>query len=301
MKVLITGATGLIGSELVNLLLKNNHSVNYLTTSNKKIENKNNYNGFYWNPTEGKIDENCLLNVDAIVHLAGASISKRWTKSYKQELIDSRVFSSNLLYNLLKKQHHQVKHFISASGTAIYPDSYEAIYNENSNEIEDSFLANVVVKWEKSIDQFKLLHIKTTKLRTGIVFSNKGGALIEMVKPIKMYVGSAFGSGKQQQSWIHLSDVAKLYLFILENQIEGIVNAVAPEIISNEDLTKLIAKTIKKPLFLPNVPEWFMKLILGEMGSLLFTNKNIIPKKALEDGFKFEFSTAEKALQNLLK
>lgn len=301
MKILITGATGLIGSELVDLLLKNNHSVNFLTTSIKKIVNKDNYNGFYWNPAEGKIDENCLLNVDAIVHLAGSTISKRWTKLYKQELLDSRVFSSNLLYNLLKKHQHQVKHFISASGTAIYPNSYDAVYNENSPEIEDSFLANVVVKWEKSVDQIKLLNLKTSKLRTGVVFSNKGGALVEMVKPIKMYVGSAFGTGKQQQSWIHLSDVARLYLFILENQIEGVINAVSPEIISNEDLTKLIAKTIKRPLFLPNIPEWFMNLILGEMSSLLFTNKNIVPKKALESGFKYEFDTTEKAIHNLLK
>lgn len=300
MKILVTGATGLIGSELVSLLLKNNHSVNYLTTSSKKIESKDNYNGFYWNPTEGKIDENCLLNVDVIVHFAGASIAKRWTQSYKQELIESRVFSSNLLYNLLKKHPNQVKHFISASGTAIYPNSYEAIYDENSTEIEDSFLANVVVKWEKSINQFQLLNIKTTKLRTGIVFSNKGGALIEMVRPIKMYVGSGFGSGKQQQSWIHLTDVAKLYLFVIENQIEGILNAVAPEIISNQNLTKLIAKICKRPLFLPNLPEWFMKLILGEMGSLLFTNKNIKPKKVLELGFEFEFETTQKALENIL-
>ena len=300
MKILVTGATGLIGSELVSLLLKNNHSVNYLTTSSKKIKSKDNYNGFYWNPTEGKIDENCLLNVDVIIHLAGASIAKRWTQSYKQELIESRVFSSNLLYNLLKKHPNQVKHFISASGTAIYPNSYESIYDENSTEIEDSFLANVVVKWEKSINQFQLLNIKTTKLRTGIVFSNKGGALIEMVRPIKMYVGSGFGSGKQQQSWIHLTDVAKLYLFVIENQIEGILNAVAPEIISNQNLTKLIAKICKRPLFLPNLPEWFMKLILGEMGSLLFTNKNIKPKKVLELGFEFEFETTQKALENIL-
>ncbi len=300
MKILVTGATGLIGSELVSLLLKNNHTVNYLTTSSKKIENKDHYNGFYWNPSEGKIDENCLLNVDVIIHLAGASISERWTKSYKQELIDSRVFSSNLLYNLLKRHPHQVKHFVSASGTAIYPNSYTAIYDEDSTDIEDSFLANVVVKWEKSVDQFNLLNIKTTKLRTGVVFSNKGGALVEMVRPIKMCVGSGFGSGKQQQSWIHLSDIAKLYLFVIENQIEGILNAVAPEIISNQKLTLLIAKIIKKPLFLPNLPEWFMKLILGEMSSLLFTNKNIKPKKTLESGFHFDFDTTEKALKNIL-
>lgn len=301
MKILITGATGLIGNELTNLLLKNNHSVHYLTTSTQKIQNKSNYQGFFWNPQEGKIDENCLDGVDTIVHLAGASISKRWTNSYKQELIESRVLSANLLFNLLKKAPHQVKHFISASGTAIYPDSYSKTYDESSTEKDDSFLGHVVQKWEESADQFNLLNLKVSKLRTGVVFSNKGGALIEMIKPIKMYVGSGFGSGKQMQSWIHLQDIANLYYFVIQHQITGIINAVAPVSISNQDLTKAIAKQLKRPLFLPNVPQFVMKLILGEMHILLFNNKNILPKKALAEGFKFQYKTAQEALQECIK
>ncbi len=301
MKVLITGATGLIGQELTELLLQNNHTVHYLTTSPLKIHNKANYYGFFWNPQEGKIDENCIEGVDAIVHLAGASISKRWTNSYKQELIESRVLSSNLLFSLLKKHSNQVKHFISASGTAIYPDSYENVYDESSTQIDNTFLGNVVVKWEESADQFKLLNLKVTKLRTGVVFSEKGGALLEMIKPIKMYVGSGFGTGKQMQSWIHLSDVANLYYFVIQNQIEGILNAVAPNPISNQNLTIAIAKHLKRPLFLPNIPQFVMKLILGEMSILLFNNKKILPKRALELGFKFQFPTTESALQNIIK
>lgn len=301
MKILITGATGLIGVELVNLLLQNNHTVNYLTTSKEKIVHKNNYYGFYWNPQEGKIDENCIDGVDAIVHLAGASISKRWTKSYKQELIESRVLSANLLFNLLKKSTHQVKHFISASGTAIYPDSFNTIYDESSNEIDTTFLGHVVVKWEESADQFKLLNLKVTKLRTGVVFSNKGGALLEMIKPIKIYVGSGFGSGKQMQSWIHLTDIAALYYFVIQNQPEGVINAVAPNTITNQELTILIAKQLKRPLFLPNVPQFVMKIILGEMHILLFNNKKILPQKALSLGFNFKFPSAKSAIENLIK
>lgn len=301
MKVLITGATGLVGSELVKVLLENNCTIHYLTTSKSKIKNKPNYIGFYWNPQEGKINENCIEGVDVIVHLAGASISKRWTNSYKQELIESRVLTAQLLYNLLKKNPNKVTHFISASGTAIYPDSFTAVYDEKATPIDNSFLGNVVLKWEESADQFKLLNIKVSKLRTGIVFSEKGGALLEMIKPIKMYLGSEFGSGKQMQSWIHLTDLANLYNFTIQNSVEGIINAVAPNPISNKDLTKCIAQQLKRPLFLPNIPQWFMKLILGEMHILLFSNKNILPKKALELGFKFQFPTALKALQNIIK
>ncbi|MBC7494528.1 MAG: TIGR01777 family protein [Flavobacterium sp.] len=301
MKILITGATGLIGTELVQLLLQNNHHINYLTTSTSKIVNEKNFNGFYWNPTEGKIDENCLLGVEVIIHLAGASIAKRWTNDYKQELIESRVVSANLLFNTLKKNPHQVKHIISASGTAIYPDSFSQIYSEDSKDIDDSFLGNLVVKWEESVVQFNLLNIKTTVLRTGIVFSEKGGALPEIVRPIKYYAGSDFGSGKQLQSWIHLTDLVNLYNFVINNQVEGIVNGVAPNAITNHDLTVMIAKIVRRPLFLPNIPQWFMKLILGEMSSLLFTNKNIKPQRALNLGFTFKYDTTQKALQDILK
>lgn len=300
MKVLITGATGLIGSELTEKLLKNDHSVNYLTTSISKIINKANYKGFYWNPEEGTIDENCIEGVDVIVHLAGASISKRWTKNYKQELIESRLLSAHLLFGLVKKSQNQVKQFISASGTAIYPDSFSKVYDENSLEIEDSFLSNLVVKWEESANQFQLLSIKTAVLRTGIVFSAKGGALAEMVKLIKLGVGSGFGSGKQIQSWIHIQDLVNMYYFAITNQTEGILNAVAPNPISNQELTKTLARLLKKPLLLPNIPQFIMKLILGEMHTLLFQNKTVIPKRTLQLGFKFEFDTAEKALRDIL-
>ncbi len=301
MKVLITGATGLIGQELVELLIQNNHTIHYLTTSPLKIHNETNYYGFYWSPQEGKIDENCIEGVDVIVHLAGASISKRWTKSYKEELIESRVLSANLLYSLLKKNPNQVKHFISASGTAIYPDSSSTIYDESSTEIDDSFLGRVVVKWEESADQFYLLNLKVTKLRTGIVFSEKGGALLEMIKPIKMYIGSGFGSGKQMQSWIHLHDVANLYYFVIQNQIQGIINAVSPHPVSNQNLIKTIARYLNRPLFLPNIPQFVMKLALGEMSILLFNNKKILPKRATEIGFKFQYSTIDEALKNIIK
>ena len=300
MRILITGATGLIGNEIVSLLLQNGVSVHYLTTSKKKIENQPNYKGFFWNPEQGIIDENCLMGVDAIIHLAGASISKRWTKAYKQEIIESRIFSSNVLFKALKENPNQVQQIVSASGTAIYPNSSTVIYSENSTDIDDNFLGNVVVKWEESIDKFQLLNIKVCKLRTGIVFSNKGGALVEMLKPIKLGFGSSFGDGKQMQSWIHLHDLATMYFFAVTNSWEGVFNAVAPYPITNEALTKTIASILNKPLFMPNIPEFAMSLLLGEMHELLFTNKNLSAQKVIATGFAFQYPTAEKALENIL-
>ena len=299
MKVLITGATGLIGNELVSLLLQNGVSIHYLTTSKKKIENELNYKGFYWNPEQGIIDENCLMGVDAIIHLAGATISKRWTNSYKQEIIESRLLSSAVLFKALKNHPNQVKQIVSASGTAIYPNNDKVIYDENSKEIDNSFLGNVVYKWEESADKFKSLGLKVCKLRTGIVLSNKGGALIEMAKPIKMGIGSPFGTGKQIQSWIHIHDIAALYFFAISNDLEGVYNAVAPNPVSNEKLTMTIATVLKKPLFMPNIPKFMMKLLLGEMHELLFENRNLSAQKIIDKGFVFKYKTIEKAIENI--
>lgn len=300
MKILITGATGLVGTELVELLLKKGIAVNYLTTSQKKISNKPHLQGFFWNPEKGIIDENACLGVDAIIHLAGANVSKRWTNAYKQEIIESRIISANLLFKVLKNNPNQVKQIVSASAIGIYPDSLKNIYTETNKTVEDSFLGNVVVKWEESVDKFKLLNIKVCKLRTGIVLSEKGGALVEMMKPIKFGLGAAFGTGKQIQSWIHLNDLTEMYLFAVQHQLEGIYNAVAPNPINNKQLTVAIAKKLNKPLFLPNIPEFIMQMLLGEMHEILFSSQNVDNKKIINEGFSFKYTSVEKALDNLL-
>jgi len=300
MKVLITGATGLIGTELVSLLLQNGISVNYLTTSKNKIVNELNYNGFHWSPEKGIIDENCLMGVDSIINLAGANISKRWTNSYKQEIIESRLLSSALLFKAIKNNPNQVKQIVSASGTSIYPNSDKVIYDENSTQVNNSFLGNVVVKWEESTDKFTSLGLKVCKLRTGIVLSTKGGALVEMLKTIKIGLGSSFGSGKQIQTWIHIHDIASLYYFAIKNDLDGVYNAISPNPVSNQELTCRIAKVLKKPLFMPNIPKFIMKLILGEMHELLFENRNLSAKKIIDKGFVFKYKTIDEALKNIL-
>jgi len=301
MKILITGATGLVGTELVSLLLQNGISINYLTTSKKDIKNEPNYQGFYWNPQQGVIDEKAIVDVDTIVHLAGASISKRWTSKYKQELIESRTLTTNLLYRTLKSHPSQVKHLISASAIGVYPDSKETLYNTEENKsVDNSFLGQVVVKWEQAVDNFKRLNIKVCKIRTGLVLSQKGGMLKELMKPIKLGVGSPYGDGKQWQSWIHIDDLVHLYFYAIQNQWEGIYNATAPNPVDNEELTKTVAKVLDKPYFFPAVPKFVLKLALGEMHILLLSSQNVSSQKAQDNGFVFKYRTLEKALQNLL-
>ena len=300
MRVLITGATGLIGQEMVKLCHEKYIKVNYLTTSKSKIVQEENYKGFYWNPKAKEIDADCFKGVDTIVHLAGATVSKRWTPSYKKEILSSRTETTALLVNTLKELTHTVKQVVSASAIGIYPDSLINYYDESHNEISSSFLGQVVSVWEQASDEFLKLNITVSKIRIGLVLSNKGGALMEIVKPIKFGLGAAFGNGKQWQSWIHIQDLANLFLYVLQNNLNGVYDGVAPNPTSNSELTKTAASVLHKPLFMPNIPKFFMKLILGEMHILLFESQRVSSKKIADIGFLFKFNYLEPALNNLL-
>ncbi len=300
MRVLITGATGLVGQEIVKLCHVKNIQVNYLTTRKSKLSQSDNYKGFYWNIDTREIDINCFKDVDAIIHLAGASISKRWTESYKTEVINSRVESTQLLIDTLKGESHSIKQIVSASAIGIYPDSLVNYYDQTHKEDSDSFLGEVVQAWEKAVDGFSKLNIKVSKVRIGLVLSDSGGALKEIVKPIKLGAGAAFGSGKQWQSWIHIYDLARTFLFVLESGLEGIYNGVAPNPVTNAELTKTAAKVLKKPLFLPNIPKFMMKLVLGEMHIILFESQRVSSKEIENKGFKFKFHHLKPALEDLL-
>ena len=300
MRVLITGATGLIGQEIVKLCHEKDIKVNYLTTSKSKIVQEENYKGFYWNPKAKEIDADCFKGVDTIVHLAGATVSKRWTPSYKKEILSSRTETTALLVSTLRESTHTVKQVVSASAIGIYPDSLINYYDESHNEISSSFLGQVVSVWEQASDEFLKLNITVSKIRIGLVLSNKGGALMEIVKPIKFGLGAAFGNGKQWQSWIHIHDLANLFLYVLQNNLSGVFDGVAPNPTSNSELTKTAASVLHKPLFMPNIPKFFMKLILGEMHILLFESQRVSSKKIADTGFLFKFNYLEPALKNLL-
>ena len=300
MRVLITGATGLIGREIVAMCHKKGLAVNYLTTRKSKLDEKENYRGFYWNPNTKEIDAHCFQDVEVIIHLAGASISQRWTPSYKKEILNSRVDSTQLLIDALKGETHGIKHVISSSATGIYPDSLTNYYDETFKGMDDSFLSAVVNAWEHSVDGFSKLDIAVSKIRTGLVLSNKGGALPEIAKPIRFGLGAAFGTGKQWQSWIHIHDLARMFLYVLEHQLTGVYNGVAPNPVTNNELTKTTAQVLHKPLFLPNIPRGVMKLLLGEMHTLLFDSQRVSSKKIEDKGFYFEYHHLQPALEDLL-
>ena len=301
MTILITGATGLVGQELVSLLLQNGHIVHYLSTSKKKLVFNTNYKGFYWNPKTAEIDIASLTDVEVIVHLAGANVAKKWTKSYKEEIIESRILSTRLLFQTLQKTPNRVKQIVSASAIGIYPDSLTNIYHETDLDVDVSFLGNVVKLWENEVSQFEKLEIVVSKIRIGIVFAKNGGALQEMAKPIRYGVGAAFGSGEQYQSWIHIQDLVAVFYHVIENELPGIYNGVSPYPVSNAELTKAIAKTLEKPLFLPNVPKFVMKIILGVMHEILFSSQHVSCRKLLDENFQFKFASLDKALNDLLK
>ncbi|GHC55356.1 TIGR01777 family oxidoreductase [Ulvibacter litoralis] len=300
MKVLITGATGLIGSALVKLCHSEGVVVHYFTTRKEKIENRDTYKGFYWNPAKNEIDARAFEGVTAIVNLAGATVSKRWTSRYKKEILSSRTEPAKLIYDTLKNTEHTITHFISASGISIYPASETRLYTEESSEEDTSFLATVVKAWEASANQFRDLGMDVAVVRTGMVLAKDAGALPKLVKTIKMGFGACLGNGQQWQSWIHIDDIARIYFFMLINELEGVYNAVAPSPVTNQKMTKLLAKKLDAPLWLPNVPAFALKLLLGEMAVLALEGQLVNSKKIEASGFFFTYSSIDAALKDLL-
>lgn len=302
MTVLITGATGLVGKALTHICHTNGISVHYLTTSKNKIETRDNYKGFYWNSKEGILDEACLDGVTSIIHLAGATIAQRWTDENKNVILDSRVETAKMLYTALQsKKEASVKHFISASAIGGYPSSLDKVYDETYPTYASGFLGEVVEAWEEIALQFQKLDIATAIVRTGIILDEEDGALPKIMQPIAYGAGAPLGSGKQWQSWIHKEDMAAIYYHLLQNELTGIYNGVAPHPVTNEELTKQVAKVLDKPLLLPKVPKFALKLMLGDMATIVLESQNVSASKIEGSGYNFKYRHIEAALQDLLK
>lgn len=300
MKLLITGVTGLIGGQLAKECEQNGIAINYLTTHKNKIENSPQYKGFYWNPETGEIDKECIEGVDKIIHLAGASVAKRWTQKRRKEILASRIKSADLLRSLIKESDNTVTQFISASAIGIYPDSMSKLYDEDSTEKSNDFLGLVVQEWETAADEFKELGIEVTKIRIGLVLAANGGFLKEIKKPVQYYAGSCLGSGNQWQSWIHIEDLARIFLFVAENELTGVFNAVSPNPVKQKFLIKCIADQLDKKIILPAVPKLVLRATLGEMSSMITSSQLVMSKRLRSHNFHFHFPHLKAAVRDIL-
>ncbi len=292
--ILITGGTGLIGKRLSSILKSNGYHVRLL--SREKINHKSDQ-VFTWNINKRSLDQNALKDVDHIIHLAGAGIAdEKWSNKRKKDIIDSRVISTELLYNSVKKQKVPLKTFISASAIGYYGSiTSETIFKETDQPASD-FLGKVCNLWEQSTFQFKKLKIRTVALRTGIVLSNNGGALKKITGPII----APLGNGKQYMPWIHIDDLCKLYIHAIEDdRFKGAYNAVSPEHQTNYSFSKTVAKIYKTPLLPIGAPKFILKAILGEMSTIILNGSRISSNKIKTLGFKFDYEKLENALKNL--
>ncbi|MBK0380500.1 TIGR01777 family oxidoreductase [Mucilaginibacter segetis] len=293
--ILITGGSGLLGRELTALLLSKGYTVNHLSRTPGKIAQVKTY---LWDIKKGEIDEACLDGVETIIHLAGAGIAdKRWTDERKKLLIESRTKSIGLIYDLMKRKPNHVNTVISASATGYYSDRGDELLTERSAPAHD-FLGSCCVAWEKAVDQGEALGLRVVKFRTGVVLTKDGGALPQLALPVKFGAGSPLGSGKQWIPWIHHRDVIAMYLYGLQNQsLKGVFNMVAPQPVTNQQMTKAVARQLHKPMWLPNVPAFILKLIFGEMATVVLGSTRVSAKKIEDTGFKFTFPDISAALK----
>jgi hypothetical protein len=299
MTILISGGSGLVGSALTRQLLKAGHELRHLSR-NAGI-GPGGVSVFTWDPERNKLDPKALEGVDYIINLAGAPIASRWTPQYKSEVLRSRVDGTRLLFDTVKDLALPLAGFISASAVGYYPNDFEKCYTEEDPPGSD-FLSLVCQKWEQEASNFEALNIKTIRMRIGIVLSAEGGALPKITAPIKMGLGAALGSGKQWMPWIHIDDLIAMFQWAVEEDIAGgVYNAVGLESVTNLELTQMAAQVLKKPLWLPKVPAFALKLMLGEMAETVLASNRVSAEKIVKAGFKHRFTELEAALKDCYK
>ena len=281
MKFLITGGTGLIGKSIVQLLIEKNHHINVL--SRKRVEDTKQVRYYQWSPKNQTIDFTCIDDVDVIINLAGENIFGLWTKSKKKKILESRIKSLQLLKKLIKNRPNNVKQIISASAIGIFPNSQEIIFDENSTQKGNTFLANVVKEWEREIESLKAFKINVTTVRIGMVFCELGG----IIKVLRLISKSRFlsfiGNGDQKISWIHLNDLTELFYKISQKNYNGLIHAVNNNPTTMLDLiTNLTNKyKLKVKLFIPAIilKSFFRLLCLGDFyEDIANSNKNVVSK-----------------------
>jgi len=297
MKVLITGASGFIGSALQRLLRENGHDLLLVSRSEPRDAS-----WVQWSVEDGFTDPTKLEGIDAVIHLAGESISGlRWTDEKKKAIRNSRVLGTRNIVDTISELERRPSVLIAASAVGFYGDRGDEILTETSKSGK-TFLADVCREWEAESRRAEDSGVRTVLLRTGLVMSKEGGALGTMLLPFKMGLGGVIGDGKQWMSWISLDDHIRVITTALENEnIRGAVNSVSPEPVTNEEFTKIMGEVLYRPTFIP-VPEFAVHLMLGEMGEeLLLNSERAVPKRLTDLGFEFKFPDLKKAIENAVK
>lgn len=296
--ILITGGSGLIGTALTELLLSRGYSVSHLSRSKGQPGKVNSYR---WDIGRQEIDPEAIRNANAIVHLAGANLGeKRWTEQRKKEILESRTRSTRLLHDALKKLPNTVDTFVTASAVGYYGTDNEKVFTETDPPGKD-FLADVTRQWENEADRIAHPGLRVVKLRTGVVLSPAGGALEKMALPVKFFAGAPLGSGRQFVSWIHIMDLCSIYVKALEDEsLQGIYNAVAPEVVTNREFTRAIGKALNRPVFLPPVPAFALKMVLGEMAGMVLEGACVSGERIQRAGYTFQYPVLKQALADLL-
>ncbi len=299
MNILITGGTGLIGKRLTQILIQKGHKVSILSRTKK---NSNTVTYYTWDIENQKIEKEAIADAELIVHLAGANVGQgRWREKRKKEIIDSRVQSGNLLFQEVKKHNPNLRAFISSSAIGYYGMITRETPFVESDAPGNDFLAEVCTKWEKTANQFSELSTRVAILRTGVVLDKKEGALAKLLTPIKLGIGSALGTGRQAMPWIHLEDICQIYLHLIENStISGVFNGVAPQTITNYEFSKTVAHILNKPFWVPKVPAFALKILLGEQSVIALEGSAISSKKIEDSGYKFKFKELSVALRDIL-
>lgn len=299
--VLITGGSGFIGKYLTQLLLEKGYSVSIL--SRYKRQNATDISYYQWDVEKGIINEKAVLEADSIINLAGENIAeKRWTKERKQSIVQSRVQSIQLLYDVLKKHDKKIDVFVSASGIGIYGAyTSKQIFAENS-ALANDFLGDTCQKWEASVDLLSSLNIRTVKIRTGLVLGPNEGFLKKLIPIFKFRLGSAIGTGNQYMPWIHVDDLCAIYLSAIENtEMNGAYNAAIKDGTTNTIFSNELAKRFRYTIWLPNIPEFLLYLLLGEMAQIILTGQRVSSDKIEKTGFVFKFTRLGYALRDCLK
>jgi uncharacterized protein (TIGR01777 family) len=297
MKILISGSHGLVGGALIKLLTRNGHEVIRLVRQARTVGAPE----IEWQPDKGIIDKQQLEALDAVVHLAGENIAEgRWTDEKKRAILDSRVKGTALLSETLATLKQPPSVFLSASAIGYYGNRGDELLTETSAPGND-FLADVCQQWEKATTPASGQGIRAVLARFGIILAEQGGALAKMLTPFQMGIGGRVGSGKQWMSWIALDDVAGAIQFMLfDGSVNGPVNFVAPNPVTNAEFTKTLGSVLSRPTFLP-VPAFGVRLAFGEMAdSLLLASQRVEPAVLKARGFRFSFPRLEPALKHIL-